>query len=256
MKNKKITLFIIGILSLLVLLLLSGLVLYLTNPNFAFSVYQQSETLVEKTYSLDEIKNIKVNTSSQKIRIIKQETENISIKITGYKKEEYALELKNEELSIKKEKGFLCFGFCTGKEEVLISIPKENSINFTLQTSSGDIEIENLSNNRITADTSSGDISIQGAKSIYATASSGDIEIGTVSSGNFKTSSGDIDIQSFNTTENSNITTSSGDVVIKSSQNAYIETTTKSGDVNVSNSDRFAPYTITINTSSGDISVN
>ena len=143
-----------------------------------------------------------------------------------------------------------------GKEEVLISIPEESSIQFTLQTSSGDIEIEDFPNSVITTDTSSGDINIKGAQAIYATASSGDIEIGTVSKGNFKTSSGDIDILSFDVTENGSITTSSGDVSIENIKNAYIETSTNSGEVNISNSDRFAPYTINIKTSSGDISAN
>ena len=256
MKNKKMILILIIILSILAIALLGGLILYLSNPNIVFSVFQQSETLVEKTYSLEEIEHIKVDASSQKIKIIKQEADNISIKVTGYGKEEYSIGLQDKELVIKKEKGFLCFGFCMGKEEVLISIPEESSIQFTLQTSSGDIEIEDFPNSVITTDTSSGDINIKGAQAIYATASSGDIEIGTVSKGNFKTSSGDIDILSFDVTENGSITTSSGDVSIENIKNAYIETSTNSGEVNISNSDHFAPYTINIKTSSGDISAN
>lgn len=256
MKNKKMILILIIILSILAIALLGGLILYLSNPNIVFSVFQQSEILVEKTYSLEEIEHIKVDASSQKIKIIKQEADNISIKVTGYGKEEYSIGLQDKELAIKKEKGFLCFGFCMGKEEVLISIPEESSIQFTLQTSSGDIEIEDFPNSVITTDTSSGDINIKGAQAIYATASSGDIEIGTVSKGNFKTSSGDIDILSFDVTENGSITTSSGEVSIVNIKNAYIETSTNSGEVNITNSDRFAPYTINIKTSSGDISAN
>ena len=253
MKNKKGIWFLIIFLSIVVVAITSGLIIYLTNPNITFSIYQKSEVLEEKSYTLDEINDIKIDVTSSNIKINKQETSNIVIKITGYKKNQFSLNLKQEELEIKKDKGFLCFGFCTGKEEIEIFLPQDNSISLTLQTTSGKIEIEDFSNSFVTAQTTSGDIYIKNASIMNITSPSGDIQIENISKGSLKSTSGDIKINSYQAEENGSITTTSGDVRIEKVQNAYLEATTKSGDIDIKNQDRFAPYTIFITTMSGDI---
>ena len=98
MKNKKGIWFLIIFLSIVVVAITSGLIIYLTNPNITFSIYQKSEVLEEKSYTLDEINDIKIDVTSSNIKINKQETSNIVIKITGYKKNQFSLNLKQEEL--------------------------------------------------------------------------------------------------------------------------------------------------------------
>ena len=123
------------------------------------------------------------------------------------------------------------------------------------ETSSGDIEVGMIGESSIK--TSSGEIMVESAKRLQAETSSGKIDINTIEKYcNLTTSSGGIDIESINVIENSFINAKSGSVDIKSKNDIYIETETKSGDVDVNNNNRMAQIVLKIITNSGSINVD
>ena len=98
---------------------------------------------------------------------------------------------------------------------------------------------------------------VESAKRLQAETSSGEIDINTIEEFcNLTTSSGGIDIESINVIENSFINAKSGSVDIKSKNDIYIETETKSGDVDVNNNNRMAQIVLKIITNSGSINVD
>lgn len=123
------------------------------------------------------------------------------------------------------------------------------------ETSSGDIEVGIIGESSIK--TSSGEIMVESAKRLHAETSSGEIDINTIEEYcNLTTSSGGIDIESINVIENSFINAKSGSVDIRSKNDIYIETETRTGDVDVNNNNRMAQIVLKITTTSGSIKVD
>ena len=152
-------------------------------------------------------------------------------------------------------------GLLTEYCEVSMFDDRMESINyegkFDINATSGDIKSELLTYNDYTIDVTSGDIELENINSLSGKATSGDVEIKKINSYiNFKTTSGDIEIDDLTLTRDSSIKVTSGDVTIDKCTNAYINTSVKSGDIDVNKNDRHAEYELKITTTSGDIEVN
>ena len=132
----------------------------------------------------------------------------------------------------------------------------KNSIDTTINTTSGDITVGNTDKLEIT--TTSGDIKTGSVKeSIYAKATSGDFLLGDINGKlTLNTTSGDIKINKVNLTNDSTVKVTSGDVVIGETNDIYIDAHAVSGDVKVNTNNRKSDYELKINTTSGDIIVN
>ena len=121
------------------------------------------------------------------------------------------------------------------KNEVIISL-LENEYNLVINSTLGDIEVNEVS-----------DVTI--------TSTSGDVRIGIANNSlNIETTFGYIDINDLTIMEDSSIKVISGDVIIhKSSDNIYYNAKTTSGDVKMCDDNRHADYEMKINAKSGDI---
>jgi len=134
---------------------------------------------------------------------------------------------------------------------VLIGKLGEGNIN----TTSGAIRLEELGIGEVKA--TSGGIKIGKANKITAISTSGSINIDTIDGFcNLSTKSGGVKIENLSINENSNIETTSGGVRILSAVgDMYVDTKTKSGAVNVNNSNRKSDIELKIQTTSGGIKV-
>lgn len=220
------------------------------------SFTRKSELIFNKEYTLDEIKEITVNTQSTDIYIEESKTDMFEIKIYDLKKNKIDVNNENGNLNIEQTKSSVCIGICVGSNKIIIKTPKAYIGKFNIKSRSSDITSKLKSENDYEIDLTSGDIDILNAKSIVGKTTSGDLEIRSLSSYiKFKATSGDIEIDRFDVNKNSSIETTSGDVEIDELTNAYVYAKAKSGDIKV-NSDRYAKYELNIKVTSGDINVN
>ena len=276
MKNNKLIIILIIVLSILALSLISLIgYLIITKSTVIFNFDDKTELIYEKNYLNEEINDIVIKSISSDI-IFKENTDNeIKVTIYGDKSDNLKVNLENNILSIDYDiKNNFCIGICSLDDKIIINIPssydKEININTTsgdtkginlinanlnINSVSGDIEISNI--NKSVINTTSGDVNINKTTDTTIKTVSGDIEIQSITEKlDIKTTSGDVEIDNITLIENSKIKTTSGDVEIDKINNIYIDATTTSGKVDLKNNDRKADYELKIKTTSGDISVN
>lgn len=237
---------------------------------------KKPKLLLSESYRLSDVEKINIAVKSSDVYIKESDDENIYVDIYAVKKEDVSSTLTDGELKVvsKGKFNFCLFCFSSTNKKVEIKLPKSfagsikssaTSGDFTMdsykdatinvQAKSGDIDIKRV--NKATIKVTSGDIEIKNIQNANIKATSGDIELDKVNGKvDIKVTSGDIDIDEFNITANSSIKATSGDIKIKSIDNAFINTSVKSGDVKVNGSDRTAQYELDINVTSGDIRVN
>lgn len=237
---------------------------------------KKAKLLLSESYRLSDIEKININVKSSDVYIKESEDENVYVDIYAVKREDVSSTLTDGELKVvsKGKFNFCIFCFGSTNKKVEIKLPKSytgsikssaTSGDFTMgsfkdttinvQAKSGDVDIKNVK--KATIKVTSGDIEIKNIQKANIKATSGDIELDNVNGKvDIKVTSGDIDIDKFNITENSSIKATSGDIKVKDIENAFINTSVKSGDVKVNGSDRTAEYELDINVTSGDIRVN
>ena len=142
-----------------------------------------------------------------------------------------------------------------------VTIQDVNAETVNVSASSGDLYMKNINAlDSIMATSSSGDMDLVNvtAKQIELGANSGDIEMQDITAESLRmsTSSGGIDLENCDA-EGFDITTSSGDVDMEiTAERTYrFETKTNSGDVDVPDGDADSGYLCKIVTSSGDVDV-
>ena len=142
-----------------------------------------------------------------------------------------------------------------------VTIQDVNAETVNVSASSGDLYMKNIkAPDSIMATSSSGDMDLVNvtAKQIELGANSGDIEMQDITAESLRmsTSSGGIDLENCDA-EEFDITTSSGDVdmEITAGRTYRFETKTNSGDVDVPDGDADSDYLCKIVTSSGDVDV-
>lgn len=271
MKNSTIVLIVI--MAFMALLITAFMIFLLVDNNTFFFVFNSKTTLLLDEVYEENVSKIDVDVISADIHI--KEAEDNTLRVVAYGKEKETIEstFENDTLSIRRTGNQFCFGFCFGKEEITIYMPRDNKVDMVLKTVSGDIEIASFLYSNVDAKTTSGDIKVEEVSNVKLKSVSGDIylekgssvEVASTSgdlrlnnvltSINAKSVSGDIRIEKLELEMDSTIHTTSGDVTIGDSNDLYIETNTLSGDINISNNNRYANTTLKIETTSGDIRV-
>lgn len=275
-KNRTEKIFLICFLSILAIGLLVFMSICLVNRSrnfFYFSGKTNMEILEQKEFDSSLVEKITVNVKSSDVHIVESNTNQIEVKISGNKKEEYQVELVHGELRIAKKGGnYFCIGFCYTDYEIEIKLPQSYQKDINIKTASGGIEIDSnltsdLKISTISGDieikeignasikTTSGDIDILKANDLKLVSTSGDIEIDSCKNIDIVTTSGDISIDLLELSKNGKIKTVSGDIEIERTNGIYVETKTVSGDTQIRNNNRTSQYELFIETTSGDIEV-
>lgn len=241
---------------------------------FHFDIQSESTKIKEETFEYTNLDTIKINSTSSDISIKKATDNQIKVEIYGKENSNPKIEMQNNNLSIATNNmNSICFGFCFRESKIILYVPENIESKLEMNTTSGNILVENFNLLDIKANTTSGDIKLGASKNTVVSSTSGDIDIESTNNTNLKTTSGDItvniingeldiestsgkvkiDVLTINT--NSKIKTISGDVRINSLTNGYVDANTISGDVSIKDNNRFADYTLTIKTTSGDIHI-
>lgn len=246
----------ITILSIVTLALVAFMVLLLRGDINLKKFYKKAKLVYSETYNVEDVKSIDIDVTSSDINIVKSSDDNIKVEVYTYSKDDAKLDLKDNRLSIVSKQthsGFVLFG---GGNKVIVYVPDKYEGKFDIESTSGDVYSKLDTYNDYKIKLTSGDIEITNLKSLEGQTTSGDVELGKVTSYiDYKTTSGDYEIESIKLEKDSYISATSGDVEIEEVENAYIETSVKSGDVKIEKNDRKAEYVLKIKTTSGDIEV-
>ena len=237
-------------------------------------LYEKTELVYENTFT-EEVNKLNIVTTNNDVKIEEKDVENIEVRIYDRKDAKPTAEVKDNTLYIdNKDEVRIGFSFgILGNSRIEITVPKGTTYDLkvdgtssdvdslidlkevNIDTKSGDITLKNTINTTI--DTTSGDIKTgKTSKSLYVKTTSGDISADEVNGKlTLNTTSGDIKINKVNLTSNSSIKVTSGDIVIGKTNDIYIDAHAISGDIKVNTNNRKSDYELKINTTSGDITV-
>jgi hypothetical protein len=182
---------------------------------------QNLQVLQEKTFTIDQGKNLKLDASSGNIEITTWDKNEVYIKILGNKraKEKVDFNFSNNEsevkLTAKTKSSFLGLGSTGVKLKIEITVPK--SFNSETHTSGGNIKLDGLTGAAILK-TSGGNI--------YVRNSSGDI----------KTSTSGGDIRGENITGKIKLSTSGGNIIVNNFKGDF-DSFTSGGNISLTGSD-------------------
>lgn len=279
----------------LICLLMTGGFIYLLTSDFSwgsFNLSFSSSKLIDSiTYSNDcEVLHI----DSKNIDVFVEEAvdNQITLEVYANKNIDYSFNNNDKKIEFKAHNNKTINLFNFGQSKIVVKLPKENSISdFLIDAKVGDIKVDSFESlngkiintvgdldiekfNDLYIELGTGDIKINQVNSLEIKHSTGDIDVDTVESFKCESTTGDISINDINSrfeitsktgdiridkallNDNSLIKHTTGDVKIKEVKNAYVDATTKVGDVKVNNNDRYAEYTLTINNKTGDIKIN
>lgn len=273
MKNRTMTIlliFFLGVLAIATILML--VFLLLGKGTNLFNINSDSVLLLSEYYN-QEIETIYIESISSDVMLKETEETQIHVEVYGKENEVVESKIENKTLNISKKGKIFCFGFCFFKGEIIVYVPKDILLNIEVKTTSGDIEMSSIKGNNANLKSTSGDLKLgevntaelystsgeiilEKGNNVQAKTTSGDIELNRIENHlDAESVSGDIKIRSLFIENDSKIKTTSGDVLINEINNAYIETSTVSGDVHISDNNQYARSTLNIKTISGDIRV-
>lgn len=234
---------------------------------FEISAFNTSKERIreEKSIQRGMTANLYIETSSNKV-ILKKTTDKNIIGITYYENEDITFDIitagdKGGTLKIIEKdnrKWYQIFDINFGIQDMplIVEIPEDRWEEININTSSGDILIDEINCQELKTETSSGEIkanNLTAKKEASFDTSSGDIDLSEILSESISidTSSGETHISDISNSSNINIESSSGDISIKNSVLAnQLAINTSSGETELSN---ISANNMNIESSSGDI---
>lgn len=275
--NRGKTIFLICFLSFLVVVLLFFMISvifgWLPIRVFSFSSYQVSKELAyEKIYDVN-FQEIQVDASLGDIEVLPSNDEMVHVLIYS-DRDLFDVDSTSSNLSIvfREEEGFL-FSLPRSKDLIKIYVPDSTKSSFLLLSDYGDIRVKEFSNasfdvtanmgdisvlkaKKVEVDNDMGDVTIGSVRNLKVIQDMGDLEVDTVSSKlSIESDMGDVFLKDVSLKYNSKIISNLGNVEIENISNAYVDTKVDLGEVDIRDNNREAPYTLTIQSDMGDITV-
>ena len=283
MKKNKLGIKIgLGVL-IIVILALIGVIIWGIKSGNGFTFFEKPVIIYDNTF--EKIASINVDVNSYDVELKESNNDTIKVEISGSKKnqDKFHVEEENGNLTINENGSSVCIGFCLDGT-ITIYLPnqdityhhKSSSGNIysdidlrsvVINTTSGDITLKNINDgtvsstsgninirnaNKLNVSATSGDISLDEPKNLVANTQSGNIKVRSITSKmDITTTSGDINISSLSIKEDSKAEAKSGNIDIKLDKDVFIDATTRSGNIDIDNTN--TNPTLTIKTTSGDI---
>lgn len=291
--NKKISIILIILLSILSILLIGGLVIGI-NSNYYFDNFVITDNYSNKLIQEKEISNINdlnVEVDASDVKIETHDSNSIKVELYSSNPKSYEITEDNSMIKVVLKEKKRPFTFFRKNAIAKIYVPENYSNNIVINSVVGDVKIGDVKNatlnvksdvgdvkvtniSKATINSRVGDIKIENVNELVSEVQTGDTKVGIVNTINSKTKTGDIKIDSVNNSlklesktgdikidnanieENSKITSDVGDVKIKTTTGCYIEGNTSVGETKIKNNDRKSNIELIITSRVGDIKVN
>ncbi|WP_283746763.1 DUF4097 family beta strand repeat-containing protein [Bacillus cereus] len=249
------------------IIVIAILFLTITSVVFGFKKFQGKDFKKEKSFEINNIKEIEVDNENWDIEFKSTDANKIVVSAQGQRvdKEIDPVKIENDENKIvikqkqKVTKFFNGFTF-RKKNSISIAVPKKEIDKIVLNNKSGDVKISDIVVKSIVTKGKSGDEMIVGllADKGEFTSESGDLMLkdSSLQEVNITSTTGDNYVKNIKN-ENMNITSTSGEVLLKDmteGKSLFVET--KSGDIGVRYKGVPASLKLTAKSNSADIMVN
>ncbi|MED0933803.1 DUF4097 family beta strand repeat-containing protein [Bacillus mobilis] len=249
------------------IIVIAILVITIASAVFGFKVFQGKDFKKEKSFEINNIKEIEVDNENWNIEFKSTDANKIVISAQGQQvdKEIDPVKIENDENKIvikqkqKMNRFFNGFTF-RKKNSISIAIPKKEIDKIVLNNKSGDVKISDIVVKNIVTKGKSGDEMITGlsAEKGEFTSESGDLMLkdSSLQEVNINSTTGDNYVKNVSNS-NMNITSTSGEVVLKDmkeGKSLFVET--KSGDIGVRYKGVPTSLKLTAQSNSSDVMVN
>lgn len=226
-----------------IILIISGGLVFTTGlamNGFDIMVLSTDTKIERKEQSFTDINNIKIDESTNDIKIIKSNTQEYKINYGESEKIKYNIYVdENNNLIIERKKIVNFINFISKKNPLILEVPESFNNDLSIDTSTGDIDI-NIDNE---------------INKIYLCFSTADVKVSNVTCNEMilDGSTGDAYVSNVEVANNAEIKLSTGVVVIKGLETTSLKVKVSTDDINLENVN--AP-TINLETSTGDIEFN
>lgn len=273
--GKGFKIFLVFLLSIIAIALTGILVLLIMrspSTGLVFSLGESySENLLEEK-TIEELKDIKVNTNSVDVIVETGDEEVINVKLYSDHPEEYSItEGRTVNVVLKNKKKW--FNLFSKGSRVVITVPESYENKITANGGVGDVKVSSLPNAYLVVDKSVGDVKVETIKKANIKLTTGDIKISNINeldakltTGDVKlgkvdgyikidTTTGDVKIEKANILENSSIKNNVGDVKIEKINKIYVDAKTSVGSTKIGTIDRRSDVELIISSNVGDVKV-
>lgn len=243
-KNNKGLLITLIVLLSLIVVLLSGILVFSISSNTQSFLPMKIKTICDESYSSSEISNISVDSAAGDVIVRTSKDENIRLVAEGINEDNIEAVADGDTLSISsyetnKKWNFFNFNSRNIGTDIILYIPEDfDSLDINLNF--GNVEIENELNTSLTVENNMGDIDAKVLGGSF----------------NLHTDMGDIEIKRINITNNSSATTSMGDIEIEKADGVNINAKTSMGNCDVKNNTPSSSIMLTAETSMGNVEIN
>lgn len=255
MKNKGLIITLIVLLSIIVILLITFLVAYLgRNINFRngiFSIgYKSSNVIFDKTYEMEDIKNIEIIQDAGDIVFKETSNDYIQVVLYGEDTNDAYVNLNENKLTIDytHKRKFALFSFGVSKNDIIIYIPSNYSNEIKISNDYGNCEITDLENATLDIDCDAGNVELGKIKNVKIKCDYGNIEINEIlNKCDIKSDCGNIEIDKISIQEDSSIKSDLGNVDIREVNDICIDANVDLGKANINENNRNGNVTLKIN---------
>lgn len=263
MKNRGLIICSIILLSIIVFLLVFFLITYLRGDiNFRNGLIsfgsQSSNVIIDKTFELEDIKNIEIRQDAGDIIIRETSNDNIQIVIYGENEDDVDVNFAQNNLSIDytKRNRFVLFSFGVIKNDIILYIPSKYSNEIKIKNDYGNCELTDLENATVNIDCDAGNVELGKVKNATIKCDYGNIEIEELlNKCDIKADCGNIEIGKMSIMEDSSIKSDLGNIEIGEINDIYIEADVDLGKININKNNRNSDITLKINCDCGNINV-
>jgi len=249
------------------IIVIAILFLTIASTIFGFKTFQEKDFKKEKSFEINNIKEIEVDNENSDIEFKSTDANKIVISAQGQRADKdldpVKIEHEGNKVVIKqKEKATRFFNGFTfrKKNSISIAIPKKEIDKIVLYNKSGDVKISDIVVKSIVTESESGDEMVVGlsAEKGAFISQSGELAVkdSSVQELNIKSTTGDNYITNVNNL-NMNITSTTGEVLLKDmteGKSLFVET--KSGDIGVRYKGVPTSLKLTAKSNSSDVMVN
>ncbi len=221
----------------------------------------------EKSFEVDRIEEVEINKESWNIEFKNTKSKKIIIEVEGKQKDKKKDPViikedgKKVVVSQKDQKGGFFEGFSFGKKgTIYVSIPKDGIDTITMNNSSGDMKMKDVTTKNLVISNGSGSGNIEGLSAdtgkIISKSGEYSLKNSSLKELNVSSTAGDNYITNV-TSPKMKVTSKDGEVSIKEAKEGkslFVET--KSGDIAVSYKKAPTSLALTANSNSSDITVN
>lgn len=260
MNNKTPIIFSIILLSLLIFILVMFLVVNLTGgKGRIINTGSKSDKIIyDKTFSLEEIKNIEIKQDAGDVTFKETSNDNITVTVYGEEASDIEVNLNENKLMLDytRRNKFIFFNIGNIKNDIIIYIPVKYNNTIKINNNLGNCYINNLPNATINVNCDAGNVEAGKIKNANIKCDLGNIKVEEILNRcDIKVDSGNVEIEKLLINENSKIKADLGNINIKETNDIYIDAEVDLGKANISTNNRNSEVTLKLECDCGNINV-